>query len=75
MIVELDVKSVILTQRRCNAGDYAIIYNTLQKDTSNSEMEAVQHIYRQLRSAEPPDEETARGIIDKLFFSVTNVMI
>ena len=41
----------------------------LQKDTSNSEKEAVEHIYRQLRNAEPPDEETARGVIDKLFFS------
>ena len=49
--------------------DYAIIYNTLQKDTSNSEKEAVENIYRQLRNAEPPDEETARGIIDRLFFS------
>ncbi|MGB4399511.1 MAG: DNA-directed RNA polymerase subunit beta, partial [Daejeonella sp.] len=52
-----------------NSGDYTIIYNTLQKDTSNSEKEAVEHIYRQLRNAEPPDEETARGIIDRLFFS------
>ena len=49
--------------------DYSIIYNTLQKDPTNSEKEAVEHIYRQLRNAEPPDEETARGIIDKLFFS------
>ena len=52
-----------------NSGDYTIIYNTFQKDTSNSEKEAVEHIYRQLRNAEPPDEETARGIIDSLFFS------
>ena len=43
----------------------------LQKDPSNSEKEAVEHIYRQLRNAEPPDEETARGVIDKLFFSDT----
>jgi DNA-directed RNA polymerase subunit beta len=49
--------------------DYSIIYNTLQKDPSSSEMEAVQYIYRQLRGTDPPDEETARGIIDKLFFS------
>src|SRR5690606_13530205 len=49
--------------------DYTIIHNTLQKDPTNSEKEAVEHIYRQLRNAEPPDEETARGIIDKLFFS------
>ena len=57
------------SQRRSESADYAIIYNTLQKDPSNSEKEAVEHIYRQLRNAEPPDEETARGIIDKLFFS------
>ncbi len=69
MIVDANVKSVILHKEEINAADYAIIYNTLQKDTSNSEKEAVEHIYRQLRNAEPPDEETARGIIDKLFFS------
>jgi len=69
LIVDSGVKSVILHREEANSGDYAIIYNTLQKDTSNSEKEAVEHIYRQLRNAEPPDEETARGIIDKLFFS------
>ena len=69
MIVDANVKSVILHKEEVNSADYAIIYNTLQKDTSNSEKEAVEHIYRQLRNAEPPDEETARGIIDKLFFS------
>jgi len=68
MISEMDVKSVFL-QREDVGGDYAIIYNTLNKDTSNSELEAVQHIYRQLRGADAPDNETARGIIDKLFFS------
>src|SRR6187431_384952 len=68
MIIELDVKSVFI-QREEVSGDYAIIYNTLNKDTSNSEIEAVQHIYRQLRGADAPDNETARGIIDKLFFS------
>src|SRR3978361_1297449 len=68
MILELDVKSVFI-QREEVSGDYAIIYNTLNKDTSNSEIEAVQHIYRQLRGADAPDNETARGIIDKLFFS------
>jgi DNA-directed RNA polymerase subunit beta len=66
MIVDAGVKSVILHKEDANTNDYAIIYNTLQKDTSNSEKEAVEHIYRQLRNAEPPDEETARGIIDKL---------
>ncbi len=69
LINEAGVKTVILHKQDINANDYAIIYNTLQKDTSNSEKEAVEHIYRQLRNAEPPDEETARGIIDKLFFS------
>ena len=68
LIIELDVKSVFI-QREEVSGDYAIIYNTLNKDTSNSEIEAVQHIYRQLRGADAPDDETARGIIDKLFFS------
>ncbi len=69
MIVDADVKTIILVKEDVNAGDYSIIYNTLQKDTSNSEKEAVEHIYRQLRNADPPDEETARGIIDRLFFS------
>ncbi len=67
-ILELEVKSVFI-QKEEVSGDYAIIYNTLNKDTSNSEIEAVQHIYRQLRGADAPDDETARGIIDKLFFS------
>lgn len=68
-ILDSGVKSIILHKKDINTADYTIIYNTLQKDTSNSEKEAVEHIYRQLRNAEPPDEETARGIIDKLFFS------
>ena len=70
LIIDAGVKSIILTKEdEANNADYSIIYNTLQKDTSNSEKEAVEHIYRQLRNAEPPDEETARGIIDRLFFS------
>jgi DNA-directed RNA polymerase subunit beta len=69
MIVDAGVKTLILSKEDGNTGDYTIIYNTLQKDTSNSAKEAVEHIYRQLRNAEPPDEETARGIIDRLFFS------
>ncbi len=68
MISDMEVKSVFV-QKEEVSGDYAIIYNTLNKDTSNSELEAVQHIYRQLRGADAPDNETARGIIDKLFFS------
>ncbi|MBK6754661.1 MAG: DNA-directed RNA polymerase subunit beta [Flavobacteriales bacterium] len=68
-IVESGAKTIILHKAGVNAADYALIYNTLQKDTSNSEKEAVEVIYRQLRNAEPPDLETARGVIDKLFFS------
>ncbi len=67
-INDMEVKSLFI-QKEEVSGDYAIIYNTLNKDTSNSELEAVQHIYRQLRGADAPDNETARGIIDKLFFS------
>ncbi len=69
LILESGAKTIILHKENVNAADYAIIYNTLQKDTSNSEKEAVEFIYRQLRNAEPPDLETARGVIDKLFFS------
>ena len=68
-ILEADVKTILLHKEDSQATDYTIIHNTLQKDPTNSEKEAVEHIYRQLRNAEPPDEETARGIIDKLFFS------
>jgi DNA-directed RNA polymerase subunit beta len=69
MIMESGSKTIILHKESVNQSDYAIIYNTLQKDSSNSEKEAVEYIYRQLRNAEPPDLDTARGVIDKLFFS------
>jgi DNA-directed RNA polymerase subunit beta len=69
LIVDSGAKTIILHKENVNTSDFTIIYNTLQKDTSNSEKEAVEHIYRQLRNAEPPDMETARGVIDKLFFS------
>jgi DNA-directed RNA polymerase subunit beta len=69
LILDAEAKTILLHKENINAADHAIIYNTLQKDPSNSEIEAVEHIYRILRNAEPPDEETARGIIDKLFFS------
>ena len=68
LVLEADTETVILQKEDIDQ-DYSIIYNTLQKDPSSSEMEAVQYIYRQLRGTDPPDEETARGIIDKLFFS------
>ncbi|MFA8299844.1 MAG: DNA-directed RNA polymerase subunit beta [Hyphomicrobiales bacterium] len=69
LIVEAGIKNILLHKEGNNGTDYSIIFNTLQKDTANSEKEAVEYIYRQLRNAEPPDEETARGIIEKLFFS------
>ena len=68
-ILEANADTILLHKEEAQSADYAIIHNTLQKDPTNSEKEAVEHIYRQLRNAEPPDEETARGIIDKLFFS------
>ena len=69
LILDADVKAVLIHKEDQANLDYSVIFNTLQKDTANSEKEAVEFIYRQLRNAEPPDEETARGIIDKLFFS------
>ncbi|MEO0788396.1 MAG: DNA-directed RNA polymerase subunit beta [Bacteroidota bacterium] len=60
---------VVILQKEDVDLDYTIIYNTLAKDPASSELEAVQYIYRQLRGSDPPDDETARGIIDKLFFS------
>ncbi len=68
-IVDSGAKTILLHKEDKNLSDYEIIYNTLQKDPCNSEKEAVVHIYRQLRNAEPPDEGTARDVIDKLFFS------
>jgi DNA-directed RNA polymerase subunit beta len=68
-ILESGSKTVILHRVDVNIADYTIIYNTLQKDNSNSEKEAVEQIYRQLRNAEAPDEQTARDIIHNLFFS------
>ena len=66
---ETDVKTILLQKDEANVNEYAIIYNTLQKDPTNTEMEAVNYIYKQLRNSEPPDEATARDVIDKLFFS------
>ncbi|MFN6089078.1 MAG: DNA-directed RNA polymerase subunit beta [Cyclobacteriaceae bacterium] len=68
-IIESGVKSVILHRVDVNVADYYIIFNTLAKDNSNSEKEAVEQIYRQLRNTEAPDEQTARDIIQSLFFS------
>lgn len=69
LIVESGAKTILLHREDVSLSDYAIIYNTLQKDPCNSEKEAVLYIYRQLRNAEPPDEATARDVIEKLFFS------
>jgi len=68
-ILDAGIKTILIHREESIATDYSIIFNTLQKDPANSEKEAVEFIYRQLRNAEPPDEETARGIIEKLFFS------
>jgi len=68
-IADTDVKTILLQKDEANSNEYAIIYNTLQKDPTNTGMEAINYIYKQLRNSEPPDEATARDVIDKLFFS------
>ena len=68
-ILDSNVQTILLHREDANTGDYAIIFNTLQKDTTNSEKEAVNYIYRQLRNAEPPDDASAREVITNLFFS------
>lgn len=69
LIVDSGAKSIILQKEEVNSADFALIFNTLLKDTANSEKDAVEIIYRLLRNADPPDDETARGLIEKLFFS------
>ncbi|MEQ8905814.1 DNA-directed RNA polymerase subunit beta [Ekhidna sp.] len=68
-IIDSGSKSIIVHRKDVNIAEYSIVYNTLQKDNSNSEKEAVEQIYRQLRNTEAPDEQTARDIITSLFFS------
>jgi DNA-directed RNA polymerase subunit beta len=68
-IIDSGAETILVHKESQNHSDYSIIYNTLQRDPCNSEKEAVLHIYRQLRNSEPPDEATARDVIDKLFFS------
>lgn len=68
-ILESGVKTIVLEKEDVNAIDFSIIFNTLSKDSSNSETEAIQYIYRQLRNAEPPDDASAREVIQNLFFS------
>ncbi|MEG2121826.1 MAG: DNA-directed RNA polymerase subunit beta, partial [Rikenellaceae bacterium] len=69
IILDSGTKVILLYKEGQNQSDFSIVSNTLQKDPCNSEKEAVKYIYRQLRNAEPPDEATARDVIDKLFFS------
>ena len=68
-ILDSGVQNILLRKDDANATDYAIIFNTLQKDPSNSEREAIQYIYRQLRNADAPDDTSAREVIQNLFFS------
>ncbi len=68
-IIESGVSSILLHKETANSSDYSIIYNTLQKDPSNTEIDAIRHIYRQIRSAEPADDSSAREVINNLFFS------
>lgn len=70
-ILESGAKTLILHRENANSTDFTIIYNTLQKDSTNSEKEAIEYIYRQLRNADAPDFETAKGVFEKLFFSDT----
>ncbi len=69
LILESGVDTILVHKEDANVNDFAIIHNTLQKDQTNSEKEAIFYTYRQLRNSEPPDEATARDVIDKLFFS------
>jgi DNA-directed RNA polymerase subunit beta len=68
-ILESGVQNILLHKEDSTSSDYSIIFNTLQKDTANSEKEAVYYIYRQLRNADPPDDASAREVIFNLFFS------
>ena len=69
VILEADIKKVILHKHNSSISEYNVIYNTFHKDDTNSEKEAFEHIYRQLRNADPPDESTAKETINNLFFS------
>ena len=68
-ILDSGVQTILVHKEDVNTGDYQIIFNTLTKDTCNSEKEAINYIYRQLRNAEPPDDTSAREVINNLFFS------
>ena len=68
-ILDSGAATILLSKDEENSGKYSIIFNTLAKDSSNSEKEAVYYIYRQLRNADPADEASAREVIQNLFFS------
>ncbi len=68
-ILDSGAQTILLHKEDVNTSDYSIIFNTLQKDPTNTEKEAIQYIYRQLRNAEPPDDASAREVITNLFFS------
>ena len=68
-ILDSGVQTILLHKEDINTGEYQIIFNTLKKDTCNSEKEAINYVYRQLRNAEPPDDASAREVINNLFFS------
>lgn len=74
-IIESGVQNILLHKDEPNQSDYSIIYNTLQKDPSNSEKEAVLYIYRQLRNADPADDASAREVINNLFFSEKDMIL
>ena len=69
LIKDAEVKNIMVQKEDVSSGEYSVIYNTLQKDTTNSEKEAIEYIYRVLRSSEPPDEQTAREVLENIFFS------
>ena len=64
-----DLSTILLQKDESNSSEYTIIYNTLLKDTTNTDLDAITYIYKQLRNSEPPDDNTAKDVIDKLFFS------
>ena len=69
LIVDSGCQSILIHKEDATKTDYSIIYNSLQKDPSNTEREAILHIYRQLRNAEPADDASARDLVNGLFFS------
>ncbi len=69
LILDSGAQTILIHNQEAGATDYSIIFNTLQKDPSNSEKEAILYIYRQLRNADPADDASAREVINNLFFS------